>query len=65
MFVIVCIPTEGTPDFGYGPFDSRAAAEAFLVENAQYNIRIGNEPCTNEHDILEIFPANEDGRLGS
>lgn len=64
MFVIVCNPTEEAPHFGYGPFETRAEAEAWTQESALYNIRLGNQPCTNEHDILEIFTAQPDGGIG-
>lgn len=64
MFVIVCQPTEEAPEFGYGPFESRKGAESWQEANSLLQIRLGNEPCPNEHDILEIFTAREDGGIG-
>jgi hypothetical protein len=64
MFVIACIPAEEACEFGYGPFDTRVEAAEWLVANAEYQIRIGNAPCTNEHDIIEIFKVRTDGGIG-
>jgi hypothetical protein len=63
MFVIACLPTEEACEFGYGPFDTRVEAAEWLTKNAEYSIRIGNTPCDNEHDIIEIFTAREDGSI--